>query len=88
MSIQPLNHWHPASWQGKAAKQQASYPSPAELADVTNQLSALPPLVTSWEIEALKEQLAAAATGKGFVLQGGTARKTSQTALHQSLQTS
>jgi 3-deoxy-7-phosphoheptulonate synthase len=34
-------------------------------------LSSLPPLVTSWEILALKEQLAAAAHGECFVLQGG-----------------
>jgi 3-deoxy-7-phosphoheptulonate synthase len=35
------------------------------------QLSKLPPIVTSWEIEALKNQLAAAARGKRFLLQGG-----------------
>ena len=34
-------------------------------------LSALPPLVTSWEIEALKTQLAEAAAGRRFLLQGG-----------------
>ena len=31
----------------------------------------LPPLVTSWEIEALKEKIAAAQEGRAFVLQGG-----------------
>lgn len=35
------------------------------------ELASLPPLVTSWEIEALKEQLALAAAGRAFVLQGG-----------------
>lgn len=35
------------------------------------ELSALPPLVTSWEVLALKQQLAEAAAGKRFVLQGG-----------------
>ncbi len=34
-------------------------------------LAKLPPLVTSWEIENLKAQLAEAAAGKRFVLQGG-----------------
>lgn len=35
------------------------------------ELASLPPLVTSWEIEALREQLALAAAGRAFVLQGG-----------------
>jgi len=34
-------------------------------------LTKLPPLVTSWEIESLKDQLAEAAEGKAFLLQGG-----------------
>ncbi|MES9904448.1 MAG: 3-deoxy-7-phosphoheptulonate synthase class II, partial [Sedimenticola sp.] len=38
---------------------------------VLAQLSQLPPLVTSWEIEALKGQLAAASRGEAFLLQGG-----------------
>ncbi|MHC4652868.1 MAG: 3-deoxy-7-phosphoheptulonate synthase, partial [Planctomycetota bacterium] len=63
--------WSPTSWQTKPAKQQPSYPSPSMLDSVVQQLSTLPPLVTSWEIEALKGQLAAAASGQGFLLQGG-----------------
>jgi len=35
------------------------------------QLASLPPLVTSWEVELLKNQLAEAAQGKRFLLQGG-----------------
>ncbi len=35
------------------------------------ELAGLPPLVTSWEIESLKSQLAEAAAGRRFVLQGG-----------------
>jgi len=38
---------------------------------VAGQLSRLPPLVTSWEIESLKTQLAEAADGRRFLLQGG-----------------
>ena len=34
-------------------------------------LRLLPPLVTSWEILSLREQLAEAAEGRRFVLQGG-----------------
>lgn len=66
-----MNHWHPASWQQKPAKQQANYPSAEALNSTLEQLSLLPPLVTSWEIEALKSQLAAAARGEAFLLQGG-----------------
>jgi len=35
------------------------------------ELARLPPLVTSWEVDALKDQLALAGDGKAFVLQGG-----------------
>jgi len=66
-----MNHWHPKSWQEKPAKQQANYPSAKALDATLEQLSLLPPLVTSWEIEALKSQLAAAARGEAFLLQGG-----------------
>lgn len=66
-----MNHWHPESWQEKPAKQQANYPSLEALNATLAQLSQLPPLVTSWEIEALKSQLAAAARGEAFLLQGG-----------------
>lgn len=38
---------------------------------VLAQLGRLPPLVTSWEIENLKQQLAAAVRGERFLLQGG-----------------
>ncbi|MES9960703.1 MAG: class II 3-deoxy-7-phosphoheptulonate synthase [Sedimenticola sp.] len=66
-----MNDWHPESWQKRPAKQQASYPSREALDDVIAQLTALPPLVTSWEVESLKSQLAAAARGEAFLLQGG-----------------
>ena len=39
-------------------------------------LSRLPPIVTSWEIEALKEQIALAQRGDAFVLQGGDCAET------------
>lgn len=66
-----MNEWHPASWQQKPARQQVNYPSSEVLGDYTRQLSSLPPLVTSWEIEALKSRLAAASRGEAFLLQGG-----------------
>jgi 3-deoxy-7-phosphoheptulonate synthase len=38
---------------------------------VVAQMSCLPPLVTPWEVDQLKSQLAEAAAGKRFLLQGG-----------------
>lgn len=63
--------WSPSSWRGKKAIQQAAYADEAQLTSVLDQLKQNPPLVTSWEIEALREQLAEAASGKRFLLQGG-----------------
>ena len=63
--------WSPDSWRAKRAEQQPTYRDPAALARAVEELGQLPPLVTSWEVEALKEQLAAAARGEAFLLQGG-----------------
>ena len=63
--------WSPGSWQAKPAAQQPVYPDPEALRRVLAQLARLPPLVTSWEIEKLKQQLAAAQRGQWFMLQGG-----------------
>ena len=63
--------WRPDSWRGRAATQQVTYPDEAALRRVVDQMSMLPPLVTSWEVEALKHNLAAAARGEAFLLQGG-----------------
>lgn len=63
--------WSPSSWQNKPVKQLPKYPDEAALQQSYNTLKSLPPLVTSWEIEALKEKLAHVAAGKSFLLQGG-----------------
>ena len=63
--------WSPRSWQDKPATQQPAYPDPDALARVVDELSRLPPLVTSWEVEGLKSLLARAARGEQFLLQGG-----------------
>jgi 3-deoxy-7-phosphoheptulonate synthase len=63
--------WSPTSWQAKPVSQQPAYPDAARLEEVLRELSCLPPLVTSWEIERLKVQLAEAARGERFLLQGG-----------------
>lgn len=66
-----VTDWSPASWQKRTAAQQPPYSDPKQLAAVLKQLARLPPLVTSWEIENLKQQLAAATRGERFLLQGG-----------------
>lgn len=67
----PSEPWSPTSWQRKPAAQQPIYVDRAALESVLQRLSRLPPLVTSWEIETLKTQLAEAARGERFLLQGG-----------------
>ena len=63
--------WSPTSWRSRKAAQQPSYPCPEAVDRAVEQLAKLPPLVTSWEIESLKSQLAEAAAGRRFLLQGG-----------------
>jgi len=63
--------WHPASWQSLPAAQQPNYPDTPALQRVVADLSRLPPIVTSWEVDALKVQYARAQRGEAFVLQGG-----------------
>ena len=67
----PPADWSPGSWQKKPAAQQPVYPDPAAVEAVLAQLAKLPPLVSSWEIRNLKQQLAAATRGERFLLQGG-----------------
>ncbi len=66
-----VENWLPATWRSRTALQQPTYPDLAALESVQTELSLLPPLVTSWEILALKKQLAEAQEGKRFLLQGG-----------------
>ncbi len=63
--------WSPTSWKQKPATQQVGYGDADALARVIEEMGRLPPLVTSWEIENLRAELARAAQGKAFVLQGG-----------------
>jgi 3-deoxy-7-phosphoheptulonate synthase len=51
--------------------QQPEYPNTAELGRVLRELRCLPPLVSPWEVLLLRQQLADAAAGRSFVLQGG-----------------
>lgn len=71
-----MSTWTPDSWQAKPALQQPNYSDASALASAVERLSKLPPLVTSWEIQTLKSQLAEAAQGKRFLLQGGSCAET------------
>jgi 3-deoxy-7-phosphoheptulonate synthase len=68
--------WHSASWQTRVAQQQPTYQDPQALERAVAHLSRLPPIVVSWEIDALRERLAAAQQGKAFLLQGGDCAET------------
>lgn len=63
--------WSPTSWTTKPATQQPVYRDRAALARAVDALSRLPPIVVSWEIEALRRQIAEAQRGERFLLQGG-----------------
>ncbi|MGQ3888068.1 3-deoxy-7-phosphoheptulonate synthase class II [Legionella sp. CNM-1927-20] len=66
-----MSAWSPISWQKFSYNQAATYPDPAQVARVVEQLSVLPPLVTGGEIRNLKKALALAGRGEAFILQGG-----------------
>jgi len=63
--------WAPDSWQRFDAAQQATYPDAERLGATLLELEQLPPLVTSWEILQLREEIAEAQRGERFLLQGG-----------------
>jgi 3-deoxy-7-phosphoheptulonate synthase len=63
--------WTPAGWRSFPIRQAPSYPDAAALEAVEARLRAYPPLVFAGEARRLKQQLALAAEGKSFVLQGG-----------------
>lgn len=68
--------WTPESWKKVPAAQQPTYPDPQELKQALGQLLKLPPLVTSWEVDHLREGLAAAQRGEAWLLQGGDCAET------------
>ena len=71
-SVPPTpSDWSPDSWRGKLQAQQVVYPDRAAVEAAVARLRVLPPLVTSWEIERLKSQIAEAQEGRRFLLQGG-----------------
>jgi len=73
MSLESRNKegWSPDSWQSKTAGQQPLYRDEERVSSVLGRLNRLPQLVTHGEVDALKQQLAEAARGERFLLQGG-----------------
>jgi 3-deoxy-7-phosphoheptulonate synthase len=63
--------WTPNSWRDCPIRQVPTYPDPTKLEDMEARLRRYPPLVFAGEARRLKAQLALAAEGKAFVLQGG-----------------
>ena len=63
--------WTKSDWRAKPRVQMPDYPEQTALNAVEAQLAKYPPLVFAGEARTLKKQLALAAEGKAFVLQGG-----------------
>jgi len=63
--------WRPDSWRGFPARQMPSYLDSEACAAVEGRLGRYPPLVFAGEARTLQAQLAEAAQGRAFVLQGG-----------------
>lgn len=68
--------WSPDSWRSKLAAHQVVYEDRQAVERAVQRLRSLPPLVTSWEVERLRELLADAQEGRRFVLQGGDCAET------------
>ena len=70
------NTWSPESWQKLTAEQQPNWPDLDNYKTVLSEISQYPPLVFAGEVRALKQQLAEAAQGNGFLIQGGDCAET------------
>lgn len=68
--------WSPESWRGRLDPQQVRYTDREAVERAIDKLRSLPPLVTSWEIERLRSEIAEAQGGARFVLQGGDCAET------------
>ena len=71
-----IRPWSVDSWREMPVAHDVQYDDPAATERVVEKLRRLPPLVTSWEVEELKELLAEAQEGRRFVLQGGDCAET------------
>lgn len=71
-----IEGWTPTSFRQRPNAQALRYDDERALADAIERLRVLPPLVTSWEVERLRAQLAEAEDGGRFVVQGGDCAET------------
>ncbi|MBX3353324.1 MAG: 3-deoxy-7-phosphoheptulonate synthase [Phycisphaeraceae bacterium] len=72
----PAHSWTPESWRNAPAPAGPRYDDERAFDAAVETLRRLPPLVTSWEIERLKSELAQAQQGRRFVLMGGDCAET------------
>jgi 3-deoxy-7-phosphoheptulonate synthase len=63
-------------WRELPIKQQPQWPNAEAVAAASDEIAALPPLVFAGEVDNLRVKLAAAASGNGFLLQGGDCAET------------
>ena len=68
--------WRPDSWRDKSSAHQPAYDDAHALAAALAALSVLPPLVTSGEVDHLRDLFADAQSGRRFILQGGECAET------------
>ena len=63
-------------WRELPIKQQPQWPNADAVAAASAQIASFPPLVFAGEVDNLRDKLAAAASGNGFLLQGGDCAET------------
>ena len=68
--------WTLESWKKFVAEQQPSWTNEGLVQKVNNEIASYPPLVFSGEVRTLKQHLADAAQGNGFLIQGGDCAET------------
>jgi 3-deoxy-7-phosphoheptulonate synthase len=66
-----MSDWTKSGWRAKPRVQMPDYPDAGALAAVEAELGRYPPLVFAGEVRRLKGELAKAARGEAFLLQGG-----------------
>ena len=68
--------WTPESWKKFTAEQQPGWENNKDYTKVLSEIATYPPLVFAGEVRALNQQLADAAQGNGFLIQGGDCAET------------
>lgn len=75
-STNPSTNWTPESWKSRPVQQLPDYDDNQEIQRVYSELKSYPPLITSWEVQSLRENLRKASEGKAFIMQGGDCAET------------